>query len=199
MLKKLFILITLVVAVTTSFAQIVHPDLIGKKITVAIKQEQQLKSKIYTSDEDIIIPGGMAVPVRFMRKEKDIPNLIIQYLFSEKDSIINNIAYEWDVRNFEKSDHDVRPLAFDQALIARYSSLVKFFTQRYGAGITKGDLSDLTKIEALGGLTREDRWKVDGLPNIWMYTAISNHYEAITNGARIPTHKIRLYISKPRK
>jgi len=198
MFKKLFTLTIILAVAAGGFAQSINPDLLGKKMTLAIKQEQQLKSKIYTNDEDIIISGGMAMPVRFIRVEKNIPNLIVQYVFSEKDSIIRKIEYEWDVRNFDKSDHNVKPLAFNKALIERYNSLVKFFNQKYGAGTTKGDLSDLTKIEVLGGLTRSDKWN-NGQVDVLMYTTISNHYEATAYGARIPTHRIRLYLSEPRK
>jgi hypothetical protein len=198
MFKVLFILTAILIVSATSFAQSVNPDLLGKKISLAIKQEQQLKSEIYTNDEDIIIAGGMAIPVRFIRVEKDIPNLIVQYIFSEKDSIIRKIEYEWDVRNFDKSDHNVKPLAFNKALIERYNNLVTFFTKKYGAGAIKGDLSDLTKIEALGGLTRTDKWN-NGHVDVLMYTTISNHYEATAYGASIPTHRIRVYLSEPRK
>jgi hypothetical protein len=199
MLKKLFILITLAVAGTTSFAQIVHPDLIGKKIAVAIKQEQQLKSKTYTNDEDIIIAGGMAMPVRFIRVEKNIPNLIVQYIFSEKDSIIREIEYEWDVRNFDKSDHIVKPISFDKALIERYNSLLAYFTKKYGPGTAKGDLTDLTRIDSLGGLSRTDKWNANGQVDVLMYTAISNYYRSQPYVTTIPTHRIRVYLAKPRK
>ncbi len=199
MLNKLYIIITLVLAGTTSFAQSVNPDLIGKKMAAAIKQEQQLKSKIYKGDGDILIPGGMAFPIRYIRTEKNIPNLIVQYTFSEKDSIINNIEYEWDLRNFEKSDHNVKPISFDKALIKRYNNLLTYFTKKYGTGITKGDLTNLAKIDSLGGLTRTDRWDANDQVDVLMYTAISNHHQAISHGARIPTHRIRVYISKPRK
>jgi len=197
MFKKLFLLSTLLAVTAVAYAQAINPDLLGKKIAFAIKQEQQLKSKIYTNDEDIIIAGGMAMPVRFIRVEKDIPNLIVQYIFSEKDSIIHKIGYEWDVRNFDKSDHNVKPLAFNKALIERYNSLVKLFTQKYGVGTTKGDLSNLTKIDTSGGLTRTDKWN-SGQVDVLMHTAISNHYEATAYGASIPTHRIRVYLSEPR-
>jgi hypothetical protein len=198
MFKRLFALSAILTVATLGFAQSVNPDLLGKKMAFAIKQEQQLKSEIYNSDEDMIIPGGMAIPVRFIRVEKDIPNLIVQYIFSEKDSIIRKIEYEWDVRNFDKSDHNVKPLAFNKALIERYNNLVAFFTKKFGAGTTKGDLSDLTKIEALGGLTRTDKWN-NGQVDVLMHTVISNHYEATAYGASIPTHRIRVYLSEPRK
>jgi hypothetical protein len=198
MLKKLFILITLAVAGTTSFAQIVHPDLIGKKIAVAIKQENQLKSKIYKGGGDILTPKDMAFPIRYIRQEKNIPHLIVQYTFSKNDSVIHNIEYEWDVRNFDESDHIVKPISFDKALIERYNSLLAYFTKKYGPGTTKGDLTDLAKIDSLGGLTRTDRWNANGEVDVLMYTAISNYYQALPGVTRIPTHRIRVYMAKPR-
>lgn len=178
MLKKLFVLTTLLVAVLAGFGQIVQPELIGQKMAVAIKQENRLKSKIYKGGGDILTPKDMAFPVRYIRQEKSIPDLIVQYTFSKNDSVIHNIEYEWDVKNFDESDHVVKPISFDKALIERYNSLLAYFTKKYGPGSAKGDLTDLTRIDSLGGLTRTDKWNANGQVDVLMYTAISNYYQA---------------------
>ncbi|WP_431295131.1 hypothetical protein [Pedobacter sp. P26] len=46
-------------------------------------------------------------------------------------SVTNNIEYEWDVRNFEKSGHNVKSISFDKALIDRYNSLLTCFTKMW--------------------------------------------------------------------
>lgn len=194
-----FSIIFLVFLSNLCFSQSIHPDLVGKKMSTAIKQEQKLKSKVYISDDDILIPGGMAVPVKYIRPEKNIPDLIIEYVFSEKDSIIHSINYVWDVRNFEKTDHNVKPLAFDKALIFKYNSLYNFLTDRYGAGIAKGDLSILSKIEEADGLKRSDRWVMAGQLNISLETEISNYYKADVKVSATPTHRVTLYISGARR
>jgi len=196
--RLFFLFAILVLTGTSSFSQSIHPELIGKKMSAAIKLEQKMKAKVYTSDEDIIVPGGMAVPIRYIRPEKNIPDLIIEYTFSEKDSIIRRIAYEWDVRNFEKTDHNVKPLTFDKALIFKYNSLYNFLTERYGAGMAKGDLSALAKIEEPDGLNRSDTWMISGQLDVSLYTALSNYYKQEGALTHIPTHRIRLYFTEAR-
>jgi len=199
MFKKLFILTTFLVAGIAGYGQIVHPELIGQKIAVAIKQEQQLKSKIYKGGGDILTPKDMAFPIRYIREEKNIPNLIVQYTFSKNDSVIHNIEYQWDARNFNESDHNVKPISFDKVLIERYNGLLAFFTKKYGPGTAKGDLTNLAKIDSLGGLTRTDKWNTNGQVDVLMYTAISNYHQAQPHASIIPTHRIRVYLAQPKK
>ncbi|QPH38959.1 hypothetical protein [Pedobacter endophyticus] len=66
MLKKLFILITLVVAGIAGYGQSVYLNLIGQKMSVAISQEKQLKSSIYKGGGDMLIPKDMAFPLRYI-------------------------------------------------------------------------------------------------------------------------------------
>ncbi|RDC54401.1 hypothetical protein DU508_22030 [Pedobacter chinensis] len=193
-MKKTLSTWMLISMVTLLCAQEIKTDLIGKKMSAIIKMEELMKSKVYTSDHDIIVPGGMAMPIMYIRTEKDIPNLIIEYTFDKKDSTIRRVQYEWDVRNFEKSDHMVKPLAFDQALIAKYNTLVEQLTLLYGPGTTKGDLTDLSKIEQQGGLQRTDHWTVNNQFQIQLYTAITNYYRSNGMVTYIPTHRIRLYL-----
>ena len=170
----------------------------GEKMKSYLDYEMKLGSKRYQGRGDIIIPGGMAMPLTYRRTEKSIPDLLVTYTFSIKDSLIDRIGYEWDMTNFEPGT-ETQPLMVQKALIEKYMSLVDQLSIKFGKSKQKGDLSDLSKIDFRGGLTREDEWKPNDTTQIYMYSVFSNSQEEIGNIKRIPTNRIRLGISKRKK
>lgn len=170
----------------------------GEKMKSYIDYEIKLGSKRYQGQGDIIIPGGMAMPITYRRTEKGIPDLLVTYTFSIKDSLIDRIEYEWDMINFE-SGSKTQPLMVQKAFIKKYLSLVEQLNTKVGKSKQKGDLSDLSKIDVGGGLTRADVWDPNDTTHINMYSVFSNFHEEVGNLKRIPTNRIRLGISKTKK
>lgn len=84
---------------TPILAQDVNINLIGKKFSEAVINEVKNDGKVYTSDDDIIIPGGMAEPMVYTRAGKDVKAFFVEYTFGEKDSIIRRIEYKWGEAN----------------------------------------------------------------------------------------------------
>ena len=126
-MKKTLFLLILAVYTLPGFAQEINPTLIGKKFTAAISLEEKLKAKVYTSDDDIIIPGGMAAPIVYIRPNGSHENFYIQYTFSEQDSVIQHIEYRWGDDNDKKH------------LISKYELFLKSFNKRYGKAEAVGE------------------------------------------------------------
>lgn len=188
-----FILYTL-----NSSAQEISTEIHGKKMKTFADIEKKLHGKLYQGEGDIIIPGGMATPLTYRRTEKDIPDLLITYTFSQGDSLMNSIEYEWDVINFDKNKMK-QPLGKQKAFIKKYQLLVDQLNQKYGKSEQEGDLSDLTKIELKGGLKRNDKWKPNDSSVVYMYTVLSNYEEENENFKIGATNRIRLYVNNVKK
>jgi len=175
------------------FSQEIDTDIYNKKVSFFVEKEKMLKSQLYDSGVTHVSLDGSAQPIIFRRKEKNIPDLLVEYSFSKKDSILNSVLYEWDVINFEKGDNNVKTIKFSKAIIEKYNSLLKLISKEFGESKSEGSLEDLSKIDVKGGLKRNDVWTKDGI-EIQMYTAISNFYQKSGIITISPTHRIRLYV-----
>lgn len=181
------------------FSQEISTEIQGKKIGYFVSLEKKLKSELYNTGQTYMSLDDSAQPIIYKRKEKEIPDLLVQYSFSKKDSIINEVLYEWDVYNFEKNDNNVKPEKFNKALIEKYKNLLKTLTNKYGESKTEGNIDNLKDIETYKGLNRKDTWKPNDSLEIVMYTAISNYYKKEGFVTTNPTHRIRLYITNIKK
>lgn len=175
-----------------AFSQI-NTDIVGKKISYFKKFEEKINSKIHVSDNDMIIPMGISRPIEYRRPEIGIPDLIVNYTFTTKDSLTYQIEYEWDSENFEGGKNNIKPVEYDKALIKKYNELEKYLNGKYGRADVSGGLNDLSKIETQAGLRRNDRW-LSKDTEIYLYTILSNRYIPIDEKTEIPTHKIALYV-----
>lgn len=181
------------------YSQEISTEIQGKKIGYFVSLEKKLKSELFNTGETYMSLDDSAQPIIYKRKEKEIPDLLVEYSFSKNDSIINNVLYEWDVYNFEKNDNNVKSEKFNKALIERYNSLLKTLTKKFGESKVDGSLDNLKDIETYKGLNRKDTWKPNDSLEIVMYTAISNYYKKEGFATTNPTHRIRLYITNIKK
>jgi len=182
------------------FSQEIDTDIYNKKVSFFVEKEKMLKSELYDSGVTHVSLDGSAQPIIFRRKEKNIPDLLVEYYFSKKDSILNSVLYEWDVTNFEKGDNNIKTAEFSKAIIEKYNSLLKLISKEFGESKSEGSLEDLSKIDAKGGLKRNDVWTKEGI-EIEMYTAVSNFYQKSGIVTISPTYRIRLYVKvlKPKE
>ena len=183
----------------TALSQELQFDLSGKKMSDYANLEKKLKGKVYEPDGDIIIPSGMAMPIKYRRQQKGIPDLIVTYTFTEKDSLMYQIEYDWDPRNFVQGDAAPQTIAFDQLLIKKYNELLASLTANFGASKSKGELTDLAKIETDNGLSRSDTFTTKNLETIDMSIIMSNHYKFNGTGKGLPLHFLRIYVNQKRK
>lgn len=174
-------------------------DITGKTIHHFVKLEEKLKSKVYQTDGDIVLPSGMAMPIMYRRAEKNTPDLIVNYIFNATDSLIHQINYSWDPRNFEKGEASPKLVTFDQQLIKKYNELLTALTAKYGVSESKGELTDLKKIESNTGLTRSDSWITKERVKIELSIILSNHYKYNGTAGGKPLHIINIYAQHERK
>lgn len=142
---------------------------------------------------------GSAQPIIYRRKEKNIPDLLVQYSFSKKDSIINNVLYEWDTYNFEKQNNNQKTEKFEKSLIEKYKTLKKYLINKFGQPETKNNYSNLAKYEQKNFFEENSNWKPNDSIEIEMYAIVSNHFENKGSITINPTHRIRLYVRNIKK
>lgn len=196
-MKKTYInTLTLLLVWNFSFSQqsFIELDIHNKKIGYFRNLERSLGSTKFISDQNYISTGDLAQPEIFLRKEKNLPDLLVYYTYFKKDSIISEIHYEWDVYNFDKRDNNIKSLGFEKNLIKKYSSIIELVGSKFGKSEVEGGLDDLSKINTDEGLNRSDVWKPSDSLKIYAYTAISNYFRKDQFVTVNPTHKIRLYV-----
>lgn len=165
-----------------------------------VKMEEKLGSQRIPTNSNHVSFSGDAQPIKFLRKEKDIPDLTAYYFFKKADSTMSYILYEWDVYNFEKQANNQKSLEFQKALISKYGSLEDLLNSKYGeANTIEGDLSNIQLTKDRDGLKKKNIWIPNDSTEIEMYTAISNFYEKKGMVTRNPTHRIRLYVRNTKK
>lgn len=198
-MKKIIFLALVVFQFNQTFSQEILTEIQGKKIDYFVSFENKLNSELFDTNQTYIAMDDSAQPFIYKRKEKNIPDLLVEYSFSKKDSTINQVLYEWDVYNFEKNDNNVKSEEFNKALIDKYKALLKTLTNKYGKSKVEGNLDDIKEIESIKGLNRKDIWKPNDSLEIEMYTAISNYFKKEGSVTRNPTHRIRLYVKNIKK
>jgi hypothetical protein len=197
--KRILICFFIIFNFSLSFSQEIYTEIQGKKIGYFVNIEKKIKSELFDTNQTYLSFDDSAQPIIYKRKEVNIPDLLVQYSFSKKDSIINEVLYEWDVYNFDKNDNNIKSEKFNKALIKKYNDLLKDLTNKYGKSVVKGSLDDLNQIESDKGLSREDNWKPNDSLEIKMYTSISNYYKKEGAVSTNPRHRIRLYIKNIKK
>jgi len=190
LLVSLSILSLLLLQVDVVLSQEVYTDIAGKKMGFFKKLEAKNKGEVYQTDGDVIIPGGMAMPVMYRRAQKDMPDLIVNYVFTEKDSVMHTVEYQWDVRNYKDKHTDEVPSAFRKDFVKKYNELLRLLTARYGVSESKGDLADFLKPFDLKKLNKSDRWSTKENTEVELYAFRTHEYK--------PVFKIRLYVSPKR-
>lgn len=198
-MKKIIFLALVVFQFNQIFSQEILTEIQGKKIEYFIKIEKNLKSELHDSGETYLSMDDSAQPIIYKRKEKNIPDLLVQYFFSKKDSIINKVLYEWDVYNFEKLDNNQKSEKFEKSLIEKYNNLKKNITNKFGEPETKNNYSNLAKYKQKLFFEESSNWKPNDSTEIEMYTTVSNHYKKNGSVTINPTHRIRLYIKNNKK
>jgi hypothetical protein len=181
------------------FSQEILTRIEGKKIDYFVNIEEKINSELFDSDQNYLSFDDSAQPIIYRRKEKDIPDLLVYYTFSKKDSIVNEILYEWDVYNFEKKDNNVKSEKFSKALIEKYVKTLEYLTRQYGKSKVEREDQDLNKIVSYDKLTREDNWRPNDSLEINMYITISNYYKKEGFSTVNPTHRIRVYVKNIKK
>ena len=180
--------------ISLSFSQEIITDIQGKKLSYFETIEKNQNGILVKTYGTHILPDNLAQPITYKRKENIIPDLLVQYTVDKKDSIVNNVFYEWNVYNFDQSLNNTKSDEFNKALIKKYYSLLKTLTDKYGQSKSEGGLENLNEINSKEGLKRHDEWKPNDNMEIEMYIVISNYYEKRGFVTFNPTHKIRLYI-----
>lgn len=184
-----------------SIAQEFNFNIHNTSLEKYIQLEKGLMSEEIPNRSRHVSFSGNAQPISFLRLEKIIPDMVARYFFKEKDSTMSYIEYEWDDnKSGNKIDTlDIKSREYQRALINRYLEVYETVTNKYGASVSEGDLSDLKKTDTKEGLKRKDIWHPNDTTEIEMYINLSNYHEKLETTTRMPTHRIRMYVRNTKK
>jgi len=192
-IKYLLILVLLFISVPITFGQNLLTDIKNKTVSECIRIEMEAGSSFIENKNTYLSGKGIEQPIRFLRKDTILPDLIVAY-FYYTDSTIAYIKYEWDVKNMDNSDNNPQSEEVQNAFIEKYQSLEKEFTIKYGTSKVSGNLTDMELINQKAGLRKKNIWLTNDNIEIEMYIVITNYYEKKGIITYSPTHKIRVYV-----
>ena len=182
-----------------TFGQEFNFDIHNLSLSKAMEIEGSLGSKKIKNEYTYMSGKGMAQPISFQRNENEIPDCIVRYSFYEKDSVLTEINYEWDVYNFEKQDNNQKSEEFEQALIKKYIEIKDDISSEFGKPKIESNYSNLAQYEQKLFFEESSTWEPNDSTIIELYTTVSNYYEKIGSTTINPVHRIRLFIKKTDK
>lgn len=159
-----------------------------------LMMEEKLGSERINNESRYFSGEGIAQPIRFLRKEDKIPNCIVSYQFYEKDSLLTEIEFEWDVNNFEKEDNNKKSEEFEKELISKYEKLKKIISEKFGQPVIKNNYSNLARYKQSFFFEENSTWQTNDNTKVELYITVSNYYEQKGMITINPVHRIRLYI-----
>lgn len=188
--------ITLLFLFITSytFGQEYNFDIHNISLSKIIEIEKNIGSIRIQNESRYYSGKGIAQPIKFQRKENKIPDCIVSYQFYEKDSVLTEIEYEWDVYNFEKNDNNQKTLTFEKAMIKKYETLKEMVSKKFGTPKTESNYSNLAKYKQNHFFEENSTWDINDNTTINISTTISNYYEKEGAVTINPIHKIRFNI-----
>lgn len=193
------IIIVFLLISTSVLGQEYNFDIHNTSLDEYLIMEEKLGSKRLPTTSNHISFTGDAQPIKFLRKEKIIPDLTVFYFFQKADSTMSYILYEWDVANFEKRDNNQKSEKFQKALITKYEQLKKDITEEFGQPKVKSNYSNLGRYDQKNFFEEKSTWNPNDSTKIELYSITSNHYEKKGIITINPAHRIRLYIRNQEK
>lgn len=189
-----YLIVSILFISTSLFGQEFNFDIQNTSLTEYLQLEQNLGGEPIPTTSNHISSSGNAQPMKFLRQEEVIPDLIVFYYFKEADSTMSHILYEWDISNFEKQSNNQKPKEFQEALIAKYEELKEMIAQEFGAPEIEKNYSNISRLDSVNTFEENSTWHPNDSTEIEMYATASNYYEKVGAMTINPVHRIRLYI-----
>lgn len=184
---------------TSVFSQDFNFDIHNTSLDEYLQMEDNLNSERIPTTSNHVSFSGIAQPIKFLRKQNVIPDLIVFYYFKESDSTMTTVLYEWDVSNFEKHDNNQKPELFQNAIKAKYKALKADITKDYGEPEIKRNYSNISRKDSVNTFVESATWKPNDSTEIEMSAIVSNYYEKRGVVTINPVHRIRLYVRNQSK
>ncbi len=183
----------LLIAIST-LSQDLELNIQNKKLADFLKIEQLLGSERTENTSHFILKNGLAQPIQFRRKQRDLPDLTVQYFYFEKDSVIDNVVYEWSETNFQENKENATISNEEmKAFIDKYKDVYQQIFSKYGKSKSEGSIDDTSKI-IKGGFEKTDHWNTSDSSGIIFYIILSKKYEKRGSMTITPTYRIRLEV-----
>ena len=183
----------------SGFGQEFNFDIHNTSLSEYLNIEENFGSERIPTTSRHLSLSGDAQPIKFLREEKNIPDLIVYYFFKEKDSSMSSIRYEWDVYNFEQKENNQKSKEFESALIDKYKKLKDYISIDYGVPKVERNYSNISRLDSVNTFIESSTWKPNDSTEIEMYATVSNYYEKRGASTINPVHRIRLYVKNKTK
>ncbi|MCC7520263.1 MAG: hypothetical protein IT220_01390 [Flavobacteriaceae bacterium] len=193
---KLYLKFFLLLLPIGNFGQEINFNIHQTSLKEYLQIENNIGSKKIPNTSTYYSGKGIAQPIRFEREEKIIPNGIVSYLFHKKDSLLNEIQYEWDVYNFEDQDNNTKSKEFEDELIKKYQNLKEYISKEFGQPKIQNNFSNLAQYKQENFFEENSDWKPNDSIAIELNICVSNYYRKSGAITINPVHRIRLSIAK---
>src|SRR5690554_279735 len=156
---------------TIMFSQNIHLDIKNKNINEFLKTEEKNGGIRLENTGTHYSYKPIEQPIIYKHKQHIIPNLLIEYSFFKRDSLMESIKYNWKA---DKS-MNVTDSVFIQTMINKYDSLDKYITSKLGKGTSEANLTDLHLIDQRYGLEKTVKWFTPDSIEVRLYLTLNNY------------------------
>lgn len=171
----------------------------GKTIGYFIHVEDKLGSAAYKYRYSYIGKSGLAQPIQYRRREKDVPDLLVTYYFYQSDSVIDKIEYNWNESQFRDTfdSKDRKSPAEIMPYLKRYNEIYSDIRAQYGEGKMQGNMDTSGITSDQFRLENEVRWQSKDSSKLALSIYLSNKYIVSGNTYSYPQYHIKLTIENP--
>ena len=138
-MQKFLFIAVLFLPVGMVRAQSLSLDIHSSKLADFIGLETRLGSKKVENEFRYILERGVAQPVIYRRKQERVSDLLCNYFYYEKDSVIQYILYQWDETNLNGYQEIARKTDSEiVGYVNKYNALYAQIAKRYGDSEKEG-------------------------------------------------------------
>jgi len=173
------------------YAQHYYFDIENLTFSECLKLEQKAGSTKLVITSDYISFSGEAQPVKFLRKGRKNPNLIVTYFFYLKDSTISHIVYEWNISTKSKNMNTRKMKKQSKRLIEKHNNIKAAIIKKFGP-----PKKEKKSVKPDISFEEHSNWAIKDKTLISLYIISSNLHEKRGIATIEPTHRIRLSVKK---
>jgi len=165
------------------------------KVAPYLVMEQKMGSTNFPGKISLRKTTGKVQSLAFKRKENGIPDLLVTYTFTEKDSVLKGIDYEWNPIYADSARKDM-PKQIQKRMVKKYQELMLMFFSKLGKRDEIGDLRDLSHLDDLWGISQRNKWVYNDTTDIYLVSRFVNWHILPEGDTVRPTNMIRLSLKR---
>jgi len=168
------------------------------KVRPYLDLEKKLGSNVFPGKRIFAKTAETNEAIVYRRVESNIPDLLVTYTFTTKDSLLKGIDYEWNPIYFDSIPKDMQP-AMQKRMIKKYQELMLPIFRRLGTRDELGNVDDLSYLNSAWGVGQRDKWIYKDTTDIFLTSRFRNQYILPEGDTLRPVNLIRLSLKRIQK